>query len=39
MRWTQLTPMLLTWAFGLLMLLALTFVNFQEQTLIDRLQA
>jgi len=32
-RWTQLTPMLLTWAFGLLMLLALTFVNFQEQTL------
>jgi hypothetical protein len=32
MRWTQLTPMLLIWGFGLLMLLALTFVNFQEQT-------
>ena len=33
MRWTQLTPMLLLWGFGLLMLLALTFVNFQEQTI------
>ena len=32
-RWTQLTPMLLMWGFGLLMLLALTFVNFQEQTI------
>ena len=32
MRWTQLTPMLLIWGFGLLMLLALTFVNYQEQT-------
>ena len=32
MRWTQLTPMLLLWGAGLLMLLALTFVNFQEQT-------
>jgi len=32
MRWTQLTPMLLIWGFGLLMLLALTFVNHQEQT-------
>jgi len=33
MRWTQLTPMLLLWGFGLLMLLALTFVNFQDQTI------
>lgn len=33
MRWTQLTPMLLMWGFGLLMLLALTLVNFQEQTI------
>jgi hypothetical protein len=33
MRWTQLTPMLLLWGFGLLMLLALTFVNFKEQTI------
>ena len=32
-RWTQLTPMLLLWAFGLLMLLALTVVNYQEQTM------
>jgi hypothetical protein len=32
-RWTQLTPMLLMWGFALLMLLALTFVNFQQQTL------
>jgi hypothetical protein len=33
MRWTQLTPMLLLWGFGLMMVLALTFVNFQEQTI------
>ena len=33
MRWTQLTPMLLLWGFGLLMLLALTFVNFQGQAI------
>ena len=33
LRWTQLMPMLLVWGFGILMLLALTFVNFQEQTL------
>ena len=33
LRWTQLTPMVLMWGFGLLMLLALTFVNFQEQSL------
>ena len=33
MRWTQLTPMLLMWGFALLMLLALTFVNFQQQTI------
>ena len=33
MRWTQLTPMLLLWGFGLLMLLALTIVNFQELTI------
>jgi hypothetical protein len=32
MRWTQLTPMLLIWGLGLLMLLAMIFVNFQEQT-------
>jgi len=30
-RWTQLAPMFLMWGFGLLMLLALTFVNFQAQ--------
>ena len=33
LRWTQLTPMVLLWGFGLVMLLALTFVNFQEQSL------
>ena len=33
LRWTQLTPMVLMWGFGLVMLLALTFVNFQEQSL------
>jgi hypothetical protein len=32
MRWTQLTPMLMMWGAGLAILLALTFVNFQEQT-------
>jgi len=32
LRWTQLTPMILIWGFGLLMLLALTFVNHQEQS-------
>ncbi len=32
MRWTQLTPMLLVWGFALLMLMALTLVNFQEQS-------
>ncbi len=31
LRWSQLTPMLLTWAFALLMLAALVFVNFQQQ--------
>lgn len=31
MRWTQLTPMVLLWGFGLVMVLALAFVNFQEQ--------
>ena len=31
LRWTQLTPMLLTWGFALLMLAMLIFVNFQEQ--------
>jgi len=30
-RWTQLTPMLLTWGFALLMLVMLIFVNFQQQ--------
>ena len=30
-RWTQLTPMLLTWGFALLMLAMLVFVNFQQQ--------
>lgn len=32
LRWTQLTPMLTVWGFGLLMLAALLFVNNQEQT-------
>jgi len=31
-RWTQLIPMLMVWGAGLAMVLALTFVNFQEQT-------
>jgi len=30
-RWTQLTPMILTWGFALLMLAMLIFVNFQQQ--------
>jgi hypothetical protein len=33
MRWTQLTPMIMVWGFALLMLLALTVVNFQQQTI------
>jgi len=33
LRWTQLAPMFMMWGFALLMLLALTFVNYQEQTL------
>lgn len=32
-RWTQLTPMLIVWGFALLMLMALTLVNFQEQSI------
>lgn len=32
-RWTQLTPMLMAWAFALLALALLVFVNFQQQTL------
>jgi hypothetical protein len=31
MRWTQLTPMLITWGVALAMLAALTLINFQEQ--------
>jgi len=31
MRWTQLTPMLITWGAALAMLGALTLINFQEQ--------
>jgi len=30
-RWTQLTPMILTWGFALLLLAMLVFVNFQQQ--------
>jgi hypothetical protein len=30
-RWTQLTPMILTWGFALLLLAMLIFVNFQQQ--------
>ncbi len=33
MRWTQLTPMLITWGVALAMLAAITLVNFQEQVL------
>ena len=33
MSWAQLTPMFLLWIFGSLMLLALTFVNLQEQSI------
>ncbi len=32
MRWTQLNPMLMVCCVGLVILLALSFVNFQEQT-------
>ena len=32
-RWTQLIPMLMVWGAGVAMLLALTLVNFQDQTL------
>jgi hypothetical protein len=32
LRWTQLTPMFMMWGTALAMLLALTFINFQEQT-------
>ena len=32
LRWTQLTPMILIWGFSLIMLLALTFVHHQEQS-------
>jgi len=31
-RWTQLVPMLTIWGFGLLMLVALFFVNYQEES-------
>jgi len=30
-RWTQLTPMIFTWGFALLMLAMMIFVNFQQQ--------
>jgi len=30
-RWTQLTPMIFTWGFALLMLAMMVFVNFQQQ--------
>jgi len=30
-RWTQLTPMIFTWGFALLLLAMLVFVNFQQQ--------
>lgn len=30
-RWTQLTPMIFTWGFALLLLAMLIFVNFQQQ--------
>ena len=32
-RWTQLTPMIFTWAFALLMLAMMIFVNFQDQVM------
>ena len=32
LRWTQLTPMILIWGFSLIMLLTLTFVHHQEQS-------
>ena len=31
-RWTQLAPMLIVWGIGVAMLLALTFISFQEQS-------
>ena len=31
-RWTQLAPMVTVWGFGLLMLVALFFVNYQEES-------
>jgi hypothetical protein len=31
-RWTQLTPMILFWGAGIVMLMAMTFVNFQAQS-------
>jgi hypothetical protein len=31
LRWTQLVPMLLVWSLGVVMVLALTFINFQTQ--------
>lgn len=31
-RWTQLAPMVTVWGFGLLMLMALFFVNYQEES-------
>jgi len=32
-RWTQLTPMIFTWGFALLMLAMMIFVNFQHQVM------
>ncbi len=32
-RWTQLTPMIMVWGAVLLLLLAMVFVNFQDQAL------
>jgi len=31
-RWTQLTPMIMTWGFILILFIAMVFVNFQDQT-------
>lgn len=31
-RWTQLTPLVIVWAFGIVMLAALVFVNYQEES-------
>jgi len=33
MRWTQLSPLVMLWAFGIGMLAAMLFVNYQEQSL------